>query len=99
MRSVTRHCSLTSVAASVAHVCGDEAPLVGGRVVELHRGEVTRAVVPSDHIQQPVNGTDAWTEELGEMVREGKKNMLHLRNIRLFLKKNKKKLQLVGVTN
>lgn len=73
MRSVTRHCILTSVAASVAHVCGDEAPPVGGRVVELHRGEVTRAVVPSDHIQQPVNGTDAWTEELGEMVREEKK--------------------------
>lgn len=74
MRSVTRHCSLTSVAASVAHVCGDEAPPVGGRIVELHRGEVTRAVVPSDHIQQPVNGTDTWMEELGERAREEKKH-------------------------
>lgn len=91
MRSVTRHCSLTGVAASVAHVCGDEAPPVGGRVVELHRREVTRAIVPSDHIQQPINGTDAWTEELGEMVRERKKpikNILHfMKHLSVFTEK------------
>lgn len=96
---MTRHCSLTSVAASVAHVCGDEAPPVGGRVVELHRGEVTRAVVPSDHIQQPVDGTDAWTEELGEMVREEKKTSAFYEIfVCFFLQKNKKKLQLMCAT-
>lgn len=90
MRSVTRHCSLTSVAASVAHVCGDEAPPVSGRVVELHRGEVTRAVVPSDHIQQPVNGTDAWTEELGVMAREGKKMLHFMKHPAVFKEKQEK---------
>lgn len=47
----------TSIAAPVAHVGGDEAPLVCGRVVKLYRGEVTGAVVSSDHIQQSVNST------------------------------------------
>lgn len=55
---------LTCVAASVAHVCGDEAPLVCGRVVKLYRGEVTGAVVSSDHVQQPVDGTDALRREM-----------------------------------
>lgn len=54
---------LTGVAASVAHVGGDEAPLVCGRVVKLHRGEVARAVVPSDHVQQPVDGAHACSKE------------------------------------
>lgn len=54
----------TSIAASVAHVGGNEAPLVCGWVVKLYRGEVTGAVVASDHVQQPVNGTDTWRREL-----------------------------------
>lgn len=54
---------LTGVAASVAHVCGDEAPLVRGRVVKLYGGEVAGPVVSSDHVQQPVNGTDTWGTE------------------------------------
>ena len=49
----------TCIAAPVAHVCGDEAPLVDGRVVKLYGGEVAGAVVSSDHVQQPVDGTDA----------------------------------------
>lgn len=54
----------TSIAASVAHVGGNEAPLVCGWVVKLYRGEVTGAVVASDHVQQPVNGTHTWRREL-----------------------------------
>lgn len=54
---------LTSIAASIAHVCGNEAPLVCGRVVKLDRGEVTGPVVSSNHVQQPVNGTDALRRE------------------------------------
>jgi len=50
----------TSIAASVAHVGGNKAPLVCGRVVILYRGKVTGPVVSSDHVQQPINGTDTW---------------------------------------
>lgn len=53
----------TSVAASIAHVGGNEAPLVCGWVVKLYGGEITGAVVASDHVQQPVNGTDTCRRE------------------------------------
>lgn len=56
--------SLTGVAPSVAHVGGNEAPLVRGRVVKLHRGEVTGPVVSSDHVQQPINGTHTLSKKL-----------------------------------
>lgn len=51
-------CGFTSVAASVAHVGGDQTPLVCCRVVKLHGRKVAGAVVPSDDVQQPVDGTD-----------------------------------------
>lgn len=41
----------TCVAASVAHVSGNETPFIGSMVVVLHRGQVARAVVSSNHIQ------------------------------------------------
>lgn len=53
----------TGVAAPVAHIGRDETPFVCEWVVKLDRGEVTGAVVPSDHIQQPVNGTNPWSED------------------------------------
>lgn len=69
-----RSIRLTSIAASIAHVCGNEAPLVCGRVIKLHRGEVTGPVVSSDHVQQPVNRTHTLRREtLNLMVHEGKK--------------------------
>lgn len=49
----------TCVAPSVAHVGGNEAPLVCGRVVKLHGREVTGPVVSADHVQQSVDRTDA----------------------------------------
>lgn len=61
--------TLTGVGASVVHVGGNEAPLVCGWVVKLHRGQIAGAVVSSDHVQQPVNGTDAFEEKhKGERV-------------------------------
>lgn len=54
-----RHRGLTGVAAPVAHVCRNEAPLVCGWVVELHGRQIAGAVVSADHVQQPVDGAHA----------------------------------------
>lgn len=59
-RGATGEAELTGVAAPVAHVCRNEAPLVCGRVVELHGRQVAGAVVAADHVQQPVDGAHAW---------------------------------------
>lgn len=50
--------SRTSIAASIAHIGWNEAPLVRGWIVKLYRRQVTGPVIPSNHIQQSVNGTD-----------------------------------------
>ena len=52
----------TCIAASVAHVGGDQAPLVRGWVVVLYRGQVTRAIVSSNHIQQAIDGAHTCTQ-------------------------------------
>lgn len=49
----------TGVAAPVAHVCRNEAPLVCGWVVELHGRQIAGPIVSADHVQQPVNGAHA----------------------------------------
>lgn len=55
---------LTCIAATVAHVRGNQTPLVSSRVVELDRGKVTRAVIPTDDVQQAVYGTHSCATEL-----------------------------------
>lgn len=55
---------LTCIAASVAHVSRNQTPLVSSRVVELHRGQVARAIVPTDNVQQAVYGTHSCAVKL-----------------------------------
>lgn len=75
----TLSCYITSIAASVAHVGGNEAPLVCGWVVKLYGGEVTGPVVSSNHIQQSVNGTDTLRRELN--IYHHCLILIHLKNL------------------
>ena len=74
--------ALTCVAAAVAHVGGDQAPLVRGRVVELHRGQVAGAVVPADHVQKPVNGAHPCNVETASDASRRETKVTHTRDQR-----------------
>lgn len=62
---------LTGVAAPVAHVCRNEAPLVCARVVELHGRQIAGPIVATDHVQQPVNGAHALRRSTQRFQRRG----------------------------